>query len=192
MKGWTKKPCHSCGRSENYAFRPVDMVCDECAQLMEEGRQTRKQKEKDIDLVPALLATVSHWNGYISIKDSRLISGFDGAELKYLHRCLYDLAESFCIPANKHVGKIGGYENGEYFLNDQLLGGLDNSASIDTHRLCKRDTKEAFQALYKAINDSLHKAYHSGKSDGENILLRLHSGEINVNEYNKELNRGKQ
>jgi hypothetical protein len=61
MRGYTKKPCHGCGKVGERE-RPIDSVCESCVKLLEEARDERERQANLPGTVVRKHNDVWHWN----------------------------------------------------------------------------------------------------------------------------------
>lgn len=148
-------------------------ICDECKKIFEDYTRVTEEwrKRSRVDIMPVLAGSTPHWNDYYIIRGDK-ISSRDFA--KELQIAFYNLA----IAASKPSMSLHNFND-----TKSLLGRTEDFLSLEAHRLVKRDLGESIIALQKIIKPMLEEAYERGKQDGENLLMRLATGDITINDF---------
>lgn len=167
--GFTKKPCPACG--EVHPHRSADDICSYCKRLIKEALDTRKRLKEDSGLVPARLGDAHHWN------DTHYHNG-RSEDIDETGRAIWRLAKAVTIPDPEHradwdeglLGKVNGHE--------------------DSYVLVGKETGECLRRLNKSIHVIVENAYKNGFKDGHNLLSRLATGDVTINEFYSRSERG--
>lgn len=180
-------PCPGCGRPGTEVPRQSkDGLCLGCTELLNIGRQLRKEQKLDRDyfLMDDLTTGFMTWY-QICNKD------IDG--------CLRELLRTFSQFDSR-------YAHGYYRQDSMLVGYAGGGTSPDCFVLPKV-TFEAARKLCQAINDAVgelnrerdnykdeldkklneerNRIYNDGVAHGRNLLMQLNRGEISVNDFEK-------
>lgn len=162
-----RKPCPECGETD--IFRKTGEICRECKRLIKLARAIDKQQnELESDFIFVRFSDTSHWNEYIKTE------GRD-YNAKDPRKVLTRLALSVASP-------VFFYSSGRDDL--PILG--KNESGSGKQWTMKKETAEAIKELRDMIPELIDSAYSEGKRDGNNLLMRLASGDMAPNDWIKE------
>lgn len=160
-KRGTKKPCPGCGEE---VWRNVGDVCRGCRDALNRVEAIDAQlAELSDDEIIVYFGRNPHWNEYISAK-----AGTSRNLMDIFHR----------------VAIAGSSPSLATYSEFALLGKTDG-ISANVYAKMNRSLAEAIRELRVAVQDALKKEYETGKRDGHNLLIRLASGDLAMNEFDK-------
>ncbi len=163
MRKGSQKPCPGCGEIRNY--RRASEVCRQCEKDLVYARRVRQELAAGGETIIVSFGDRSYANEYISTRDRE-----SGPRLQQL---MFDLAKSTSAPVDVYHAEL------------EFLLGKDNGASMRIYASMKSETARVINTLYRAIQEALKAEYEAGKADGHNLLMRLASGDLAMNEFDK-------
>ncbi len=185
--GRTTKPCPGC--KGNHPSRKADSVCHECAQLLRDGRQLRKERlavVADGENCLVVIPQADHWMPYVyGDKGQPVMAGF---------RAL-GMAVGQPIRVEELVVNEAGVRDWEARgpwppgAADalQLVGERNPStysSSCDYYTV-KKAQHTVIVALWNSIKEWGEAMMLRGRQQGSNLLAGLATGEYSVADFNK-------
>ncbi len=159
----SQKPCPGCG--EIRSNRRTSEVCWQCEKDLAYAKRVRQELAAAGEAIIVSFGDRDYANGYISTRDRE-----SGNRLREL---MFNLAKSVSVPANV------------FHADMENLLGKDDGSSMRTYASMNLKTARVINILYGAIQEALKAEYEAGKVDGHNLLMRLASGDLAMNEFDK-------
>lgn len=179
----TKTPCPGCG--EVYPNRHPNELCPHCRRQLDETIPMLKTAIKKLSQNRDRVAfgEVYHWNRYYRCPVTRskyhtLMNGDDNSAL--LRKALFDLAEKITVVDGVHTDKplfpLGDPKDNFHMYN-AIIGTMPAGAA------------QAFRTLVDLLQPIINDAFEAGKEDGASLLLSLASGDISMNDFDKQIKK---
>jgi hypothetical protein len=181
----TKKPCPGCGRVDRY--RKANEVCNVCRRDLDTWKKHLETlDQQDATTQPVKLSEVDYaWPGFYNGAHGHGFETFDthrdGLQ-KSLHQLAYRLAK---VIYPKHHGPDGACLKAEPLFQ---VPGRDYPTSqgmpgwFNTIALFAKTDVDLFRALYDHIAQFAELCYLSGLKSGQNILIGLANGTLDLKE----------
>lgn len=159
MSRGSSKPCPGCKKvALGRAAKDVCQVCEE--RLEKAERMERILSALSDDEIVVKFARFAHWNEYIYTKSGA------GRNLMDMFQC---------------VALAGSRPSVEFSSEFRLLGSIDSGGTA--YAVMSHGLAEAIRDLRMAVGEALKLEYEQGKADGHNLLMRLASGDLSMNDF---------
>ena len=181
----TRKPCPGCGKSERYLFRNKGEVCGACKNLLNEAKEHRRQLEKSakIGKMSIKVGQFDHWNeGYYEgdLSGTRNEFGKDRDLRQTLLRLMVRLIKTLSA---KYYGQ-------RYSIRHLIiLKALHYKTRYEENemRIIDKNLFGLLRGLDKVIRLSIKRSYENGKREGMSLVKMLATGQITIEEFQKEI-----
>lgn len=163
MRG-SSKPCPGCEKTET--SRPAKEVCRHCKNLLKHAAWMEAQMSKLADdEIVVRYGKRANWNEYI-----------------YSHsdegRKLMDIFQ--------RIAMAGSMPSVMFSAEFNLLGETEGAGAAQYAKMT-RPLAEAIRDLRIAVCEALKAEYQAGKKDGHSFVMRLASGDLSINEFDKKI-----
>ena len=172
---WDPWPC--CGDEPDQG-RPKVGICRSCQELIDIGKATRKRQ---IDAGAETYKWVKEWHLWPRYYGD--YSFGDYAMGERLERAMFDL-----------VSRLTGPTSQEYIWSDRFVRLLDCHGTHTRYEgailvSVAKDVRNNLNALDATIREALTSSYAEGKKRGQGILTQLASGEMSMQDFNRQSER---
>ena len=178
---YTRKPCPGCGGSHTYPFRKVDEVCDNCKRLMAEALAHREKVKNIPGSMKIRVGEMYHWNqGYYEGD----ISG------KFGNRSLRDALAIMMVKLIKELSEIDNaspYESHRSPIIMKKLNCIDRRYEENEMRLINKRLFGLLRGLDRLIRFAIRRSYKNGKREGASLIRMLASGQITLDEFERQV-----
>jgi hypothetical protein len=166
--GWTKAPCHGCGRRGDYRGREKDKLCGECQKLLAEAQELKEGLAKTGETNPYLLPWAPHAFAYIPH------CNFQSASDEFQRHCWNLLIYL-------------GISDGDAW-SSTLRPAVDGSDHGGRDRVIRLPpvVREAINGMFQSARKATEEAFENGRRNGQSLMLGLARGEVSMERFNEE------
>ena len=184
-----KSPCPGCGKTGYYGLKGT--LCMDCNEAIKIGREvlSARQLAKNAPIGAFLVPWA--WYAWPSFRHSNGESKYPipGAKSEESKRGAADLFEWHWHALVELLGEPCHHTNDAKLIIPQQS--VDSRSSTTTVTM-RKDIVEHLRELYRFIEEMIENGYIEGRTEGENLIGRLASGDLSVRELNqKSINAGK-
>ena len=165
--GYSYEPCHGCG-SENQ--HPKGQLCNECSKELTEARLINAAAKANPARSVRRFPKADRSHDVMGYYGNRI----DSAASRGLQQAIVDLAWTVVTEA--------GYVHNA----DGLLPLHRDSGYIDSYVWADNAFVEKLNALDVAIRTALENVARNNRQEGQSLLLQLASGELSMNDFDKQ------
>lgn len=191
-KGYTKEPYECCGKEAGLGGRPKRQICQECRNLISEGKTARELRLQSVERneLGTYNWTQQHyaWPGYYGPWD---FPHGSGAKDELTH-AMFDLVNLLAPDAPKGTQAVKAYQPRDRQGYESPIpwppvierdGHHEDRYDWKKLVIMRPEVRDAINRLNLAVRGALAAVYQEGKTRGGSILFGLASGETTMHDY---------
>ena len=179
-----KHPCPGCRKTEYYGLK--GSLCIDCKDTLKIGTDVKNARKTSANakvgtfMIPWAYYAFPYFPHGDGLKDYKTADGFEGNAKEVFERSFYETIKLLSEPSRDPLGPP--------LITWKSMGSHHNKQEPVRMRT---DVAAQLTEIYTAVALMVENAYKQGKMHGEDLIARLASGELSVNEVNKQSISGK-